>query len=72
MVAEGESLPRSYLIKQCKEELNKLCHITRTPGVPVGAQLDFNTELQSEIKAQVILTPVYREKIRYLFSVLRC
>lgn len=58
MTANGESLPRSYLIKQCKEELNKLCHITRTPGAPVGAQLDFNTELESEIKSQVILIAV--------------
>ena len=40
MIADGESLPRSYLIKQCKEELKKLCHITRTPGAPVGAQLE--------------------------------
>lgn len=62
MVADRGSLPRSYLIKQCKEDLNKLCHITRTPGAPVGAQLDFNTELQSEIKAQVILTSVSRKR----------
>ena len=53
-IADGESLPRSYLIKQCKEELNKLSHITRTPGAPVGAQLNFKSELEAEIKSQVI------------------
>jgi hypothetical protein len=53
MTPGGESLPRSYLIKQCKEELNKLCHITRTPGEPLGAQLDFKTELETVIKSQV-------------------
>ena len=38
----GNQLPRSYLIEQCKEELNSLCHITRTPGQAVVVQLDFN------------------------------
>lgn len=54
MTPGGQSLPRSYLIKQCKEELNKLCHITRTPGEPLGAQLDFKTELETVIKYQVL------------------
>ena len=27
--------------------MNKLCHITRTPGVAPGAQLDFDVELES-------------------------
>ena len=27
----GGELPRSYLVKQCKENLNKLCSIERTP-----------------------------------------
>lgn len=35
----GEQLPRSYLIKQCKNDLNQLCHISRTPGKAEGAQL---------------------------------
>ena len=47
MCSGGEDHPRSYLIKQCKDELNKLCHMTRTPGVAPGAQLDFATELSS-------------------------
>ena len=47
MCTGGEDLPRSYLIKQCKDDLNKMCHITRTPGAVAGAQLDFDAELES-------------------------
>lgn len=46
----GNQLPRSYLIKQCKDQLNSLCHITRTPGQAEGVQLDFKCELQSYIR----------------------
>ena len=53
MCSGGEDFPRSYLIKQCKDDLNKLCHITRTPGVAPGAQLAFATELESVLKKQV-------------------
>ena len=54
MCIGGEDFPRSYLIKQCKDDLNRLCHIARTPGVAAGAQLDFDTELESVLKKQVI------------------
>ena len=53
MCSGGEDLPRSYLIKQCKDDLNKPCHITRTPGVAPGARLDFATELESVLRKQV-------------------
>ena len=53
-MAEGnDGLPRSYLIKQCKDDLNKLCHITATPGPAPGAQLDFVEELKSVVQLQV-------------------
>ena len=54
MCIGGEDLPRSYLIKQCKDDLNKLCHITKTPGAAAGAQLDFDAKLESVLKKQVI------------------
>ena len=41
----GEQLPRSYLVKQCKDDLNKLFCIERTPGTANGASLDFEQEL---------------------------
>ena len=60
MVDGGENLPRSYLVKQCKTNLNSLCHITRTPGVE-GVQLDFMSELQKAIRKKasfVIFNPI--------------
>ena len=37
MVTEG--LPRSYLIQQCRNELNKVCHIDCLPGSQPGAKV---------------------------------
>lgn len=53
MADGGKELPRSYLAKQCKEDLNKLCQIQKTPGPGEGAQLDFMSELPSVIKTKV-------------------
>ena len=53
MTQSGEGLPRTYLIKQCKESLNELCHIERTPGKAEGAQLNFIDELHTTIKKHV-------------------
>jgi hypothetical protein len=50
MADGGEKLPRSYLVKQCKTDLNSLCHITRTLGVEEGAQMDLKSELQNAIR----------------------
>ena len=49
----GEKLPRSYLIKQCKENLNKHVYIERTPGEAAGAALDFEDELRHVIETLV-------------------
>ena len=35
--------------------MNKFCHIARTPGVAPGAQLDFDVELKSVLKKEVIV-----------------
>ena len=53
MLCENNSLPRSYLNKQCKDEMNKTNHIVRTPGPAQGAQLDFITELKSVVQDMV-------------------
>ena len=37
MVTEG--LPRSYLFQQCRNELNKVCHIDCLPGSQPGAKV---------------------------------
>ena len=59
MVRGGEQLPRSYLVKQCKQALNKLCHVSRTPGEAERAQLDIQKELQQQIKEQVYIYTVH-------------
>ena len=53
MVPGGEGIPRSYLVKQCKNyQLNQLCHVSKTPGPAEGAQLDFESELKNRIMQQ--------------------
>ena len=52
-MVDQEGLPRNYLIKQCRQDLNKLCSITRTPGKWPGAQLSFCTELKHQLSKQV-------------------
>ncbi|KXJ26085.1 hypothetical protein AC249_AIPGENE6484 [Exaiptasia diaphana] len=45
----SNDLPRTYLIKQKKNDLNKLCHIERTPAQHPGAQLSFTDTLKEHI-----------------------
>lgn len=37
----GDGLPKSYLIKQKRTDLNKLNHIERLPGLLPGAAINF-------------------------------
>jgi hypothetical protein len=53
MIPAGETLPRSYLVKQCKDSLNQLCHIERTPGKNEGAQVNFDDALRKAIQKHV-------------------
>ncbi len=53
MTEAGADLPRSYLIKQCKSDLNNLVEIKKTPGEAKGAQLDFETELIGVLRNKV-------------------
>ena len=68
MTVNGEDLPRSYLVKQCKTNLNRLCHISRTPGKDDGAQLDFESELENTIKEQVSAVACYWSHICQTFG----
>ena len=56
LTSGGQDLPRSYLIKQCKENLNLLCHISRTLGEADSAQLNLEEELKSRIEMQQVKT----------------
>ena len=48
MVLDG--LPKSYLVKQRRDQLNSICHITCTPGSTEGAQMVFTDLLREWIK----------------------
>lgn len=52
-MTNNEGLPRSYLIKQCRQDLNKVYSISRTPGEWPGAQLSFTDELNHQLSKQV-------------------
>ena len=49
MIENG--IPRSYLIKQCRNNLDKLCHVKSTPGTYEGAQISFESLLSQQISA---------------------
>ena len=44
-------VPRSYPIKQCRNNLNKLCYVTSTSGKFEGAQIPFKSLLSQQISA---------------------
>jgi hypothetical protein len=50
-------LPRSYLVKQKRDQLNKLCHITSNPGEEEGAQVSFKDLLTQRIREHVTTHP---------------
>lgn len=53
-LSEHESgLPRSYMIKQCRADVNNSFTISKTPGDLVGAQINFKEELVRKIKEKV-------------------
>ena len=47
MIFDG--LPRSYLVKQCKSNLNTMRHLTPTPGKSPGVQTSFKELLREQI-----------------------
>ena len=50
---EERGLPRSYLIKQCRSDINSSFTIRRTPGELVGAQISFKEEFRRKIRENV-------------------
>ena len=51
MVIDG--MPKSYLVKQCRDKLNSTCNIRPTPGSDPGAQISFKESLSSKLKILV-------------------
>lgn len=52
-----DQLPRSYLIKQRREQLNNMCHISATPGEEEGAQISFKELLTDRVTDYVASHP---------------
>lgn len=58
MVENG--IPRSYLVKQKRKDLNKLCHIFPTPDLKFeGAQISFQSLLSDQISAFMMENPTF-------------
>ena len=55
MVIDG--LPKAYLVKQRRHQLNKICHVTPTPGVADGAQTSCNDLLTERIRDHLASNP---------------
>ena len=54
MVFEG--IPKSYLVKQCRDKFNSTCNIKPTPGSDPGAQISFKESLCSKLKLLVSIS----------------
>ena len=52
-----DGLPKSYLVKQRRDQLNNICHVTHTPGTTEGAQMSFNDLLKERIKDDLLSHP---------------
>ena len=52
-------VPRSYPIKQCRNNLNKLCYVTSTSGKFEGAQIPFKSVLSQQISASEQENPAF-------------
>ena len=58
MVENG--IPRSYLVKQKRKDLNKLCHIFPIPDLKFeGAQISFQSLLPDQISAFMMENPTF-------------
>ena len=52
-------VPRSYPIKQCRNNLNKLCYVTSTSGKFEGAQIPYKSLLSQQISASEQENPAF-------------
>lgn len=57
MVIDG--MPRSYLIKQCRDKLNSTCYVKPIPGGQAGAQVSFKESLKSKLSQVVTNSPYF-------------
>ena len=56
-----EDLPKSYLVKQLRGNLNKTYHIEQTQGKYPGAKINFTATLQEHIKELLTSKPELKD-----------
>ena len=49
-------LPRSYVVKECRQKIDSSCVIHPTPGAYPGAQVSFREKLAEKLKSMVSLS----------------
>lgn len=60
MISEG--LPKSYLVKQKRNQMNKLYHIESLPGIHPGAMINFTSTLQDHIRDLLSKKPELKQE----------
>ncbi|XP_067034418.1 uncharacterized protein [Acropora muricata] len=60
----SDDIPRSYLIKQCRSDLNNSFHIRRTPGKNSGVEMSFKQELEAQIRKKLAQGDLGRQQIK--------
>jgi hypothetical protein len=51
-----DGMPKSYLIKQCRDKLNSTCIVKPTPGSEAGAHISFKASLINKLRQLVSIT----------------
>ena len=54
-----DGMPKSYLIKQCRNKLNSACAIKPTPGEEPGAHISFKESLVNQLQQLVSILVVF-------------
>lgn len=58
-----DALPKSYLVKERRDQLNNVCHVTPTPGIVEGTQMSPNNLLTARIRDHFASHPDGYDKI---------
>lgn len=64
-------LPKSYLIKQRRDQLNNICHITHTPGTAAVAQVLFSDLLKERLRDYFASHPDGQEETKKTYKTLQ-
>ena len=63
LTMQSEGLPKSYLLKQLRTNLNKTYHITRTGGKCHGAKLNFTSTCRAHVQELLLHKPELKSEV---------